>query len=859
MSNLPFTFAWVNETDTTFDPTTMNVFDEDIFSFVMKHDEGQIPTLEIIIKNPRIGLLSPGRKVWAWLGWQSDADDPNYHGELVPLFFGVLIGVPTSLFQEKITLQLQARSPQFIQNKQALAETMKISPYYDPIFIETSRRDDPDTILEGWSALWHVDRTTLDITASDIIVGEDGNIEFTEGQAFYDSVSMQLGQPPLSNVRVEGTVNWTQRTSGFVTIPTLNFSSYTGDTLMSDWPKPGAGIGGGYTCESSFTTDVYLVGETPTTSYNSSWTNTDPNPGQCSNASASNSSSGPALLSPNPLSCVLTGYLQTGVCDPYADPPINTPLHMQSTGMIIPLWAVSLDMTMRYDANRQYSEVLSFDMTANTQGILTSPLVAQNTELITISSVDISQPLVEVDAWTDFLGKPVGLGQTIFPNNPTTPGGLSYQIAVVAGTAGEVEPVFSDIPGQTTIDNEVTWASVGQQSISEAPQWSGGSFIGLGEIVLLVDQVFNPADGQFENVPGSGSYYLCTGAGQTNPNYTQFTYTPPVTSNTQPTPAERTIDFIQPPDYVTTVGAQVTDGSVTWTVLGTSPAMLAIPVGGTINNITARSYFPTDRGQQSVQYLIAKARARLRFRSRAVTIGWECPFNLAVPLSCRHNATLFDPRLPGGGAFGKVTSYSLSCSGTGVIRGKVQIECAIGFGESIPEITGTPEYVSEGYVEVGYQVYDGATVLTADNDTAYTPPVFQPFDDGLTFPLQWNDISDGGLQSGDLATQKAAIEASFAAARTLAWLNNVGGTISTSQSPSITVTGVNPQTAWQITREQLALVASNTPYVMEANPISWSMLLKPCAGNGPFGGSYAINVTPLSVPQGINLEAPSSQ
>jgi hypothetical protein len=107
---LPFTFYWADESETTFNPSTMNVFDEEILSFVVQHDEGQIPTLDIIVRNPRVGLIAPGRKVWAWLAWQSDADDVNYHGALVPIFFGVLVGVPTSLFKEKVTLQFIARS-----------------------------------------------------------------------------------------------------------------------------------------------------------------------------------------------------------------------------------------------------------------------------------------------------------------------------------------------------------------------------------------------------------------------------------------------------------------------------------------------------------------------------------------------------------------------------------------------------------------------------------------------------------------------------------------------------------------------------------------------------------------------------
>ena len=855
---LPFTFYWANENETTFNPSTMNVFDEDIFSFSLQHDEGQIPTLDVIVKNPRIGLLAPGRKVWAWLGWQSDAADANYHGALVPLFFGVLVGVPTSLFQEKVTLQFIARSPQYIRNKQALAETMKVSPFYDPIFIETSKRDDPDTILEAWSALWHIDRTSLEITASDILVGEDGNVEYDEDHAFYDSVSLQLGQPPLDNIRVEASVNWTQRTSGFFTVPQVNMSSYTGDSIISDWPKPGAGIGGGYKCESSFVTDTYFIEQTPNTTYSSTWTNSDPNPGQCSNASSSYQSSGPALLAPDPLQNVLTEYFRTGLCFPDSDPPQNIPMELSSSGVIIPLWNVGLDMTIRYDASRQFSEILSFDMLANVQGILASPTVDQHTELLTLSSVDIGQPLIEVDAWTDFAGRAVGLGQVIYPNNPTTPGGLSWQIAVTAGVAGSVEPIFSDVPGFLTNDGSVVWSSLGTQGVSQASTWSPGAFVPPGQIMLLQQQVFNPNTGSFEDVPGVSSYYICTTPGQTNGVYQVFSYTPPVTSNVEPTPAIRHIDFIAQPTFSTSVGAHITDGTVGWTVLGANPSLLSIPIGGTPDSVTARTFFPSARGITSVEYLISRARARLRFRSRAVKVGWEARFADVVPLSCRHNATLFDPRMPGGAATGKVTSYSLTCSGDGVIKGKVEIGCPIGFGDSINEITGSPEYVSAGYVQVGYQVYDGRMVAHGSGDTTFSLPVAGGgFDDGLHFPLRWQDVSDGGLISGSLAEQKAAIEKSFIAARQLQFLNQAGGSIST-PGANQQISGVPPDIAWQIAREQVILLSQNTPYVMAANPISWSCLLKPCAGNGPFGGSYEISVSPLVVPQGINLEALSS-
>ena len=43
---------------------------------------------------------------------------------------------------------------------------------------------------------------------------------------------------------------------------------------------------------------------------------------------------------------------------------------------------------------------------------------------------------------------------------------------------------------------------------------------------------------------------------------------------------------------------------------------------------------------------------------------------------------------------GKITSYELNVSGNGKLSGTVEIGCSVGFGNSINEITGTPELSS---------------------------------------------------------------------------------------------------------------------------------------------------------------------
>lgn len=359
-------------------------------------------------------------------------------------------------------------------------------------------------------------------------------------------------------------------------------------------------------------------------------------------------------------------------------------------------------------------------------------------------------------------------------------------------------------------------------------------------------------------MPNSGSYYMALNEGYTNETYTTMTYIPDVSSNDDPTPEPVTISYIVPPEYSETVGQQISDGSVTWMVLGTDPSIMSIPIGGTAMNVQARCFFPTDRGQISVQHLVCRARARIRFRARAVTVKFDTPIENVFGLSCRMNATIYDGRIPGGAATGKIIGYSMTADGEGKMLGHVTIGVAVGYGNSVPEITGTPEYAADGYMDDGYQVFDGQFNLTADNDLSYTAPAFSTFDDGLTFPIQFGNISDGGTFSGNLTTQIERIEASFAVAQRLQYLQAWANIPFSFGAVNSQVSGVSISGAWDLEREELALASSNTPYVMAETPISWSCVMKPCSGNGPFSGSYSIDVSPLEVPMGVNLLAHSS-
>jgi hypothetical protein len=925
----PFFFAWVSSSQTTFDAGTMSVMDEDIFSLTLTHKEGQVPDLEMVIFNPRVGLLSPGRLVWAWLSYQPPnaaavaAINTMYSTSytfpcIIPLFFGELIGVPTNLFAEKITIKLIARSETFVEDKQRVAETLKVIPNYDPLFLDEAHRDEPDALLEGWSSLYHHGRTDLTTSVSDILTGEDGTLTFEQNDAFYNSVAMTLGESPLSNIQVQAKVHWTQRSSGYVAGPDVNVATYTGDTFMSDWPKKGSGLGGGWRVEASYVNDVYKVGLTPmlSTSVQSTFSgpspsspNTGPAP-DCTMASSSVSQSGPCILSPYPLGATAPLLQIDGICAPQGpnpmDPaPVNRPSNYTYTGLVVPLWMLNCSWTLRYDEKREYGELLVMDITANTQSVLTSPTVEQNTELIKVSAADVGEPLLIYDAWSDFQSGSVGVGQIIFPNDPTTPGGLSYQVAVSTptGIAGSVEPVFSDIPGTITYDNTVQWASLGEDPLGHIQQMTFGTAYGTGEILLYQEQVFDPNTGGLVDVPGATSYWLCLEPSSTTSSYTEITYVPPATSSDEALPAPITtfVELFTPPTIATGAGTGAPEapdagmfagttpvlsggggGTGNMMSLGVAPAFLGIPIGGTASNVTANNYFPTDRGQQSIQYLICRARARLRLRSRAVKVTWECPFDLVIGASCRKNATLFDPRLPGGVATGKITSYTLTADGQGKLRGHVEIGCSVGYGGVVEAIPGTPEYVTDGtYVGAGvYQQYDGATTAvfpTDINDVSYTAPAYVPYDDGLTFPLNYLP-ADGGVFSGFAGagdypgtawapssppegSQAGKLIPAIAVALAETVAEQASATLAATQKAN-NLTGASQTITtntggWALEQMVFNQTGIDLPYVMEANPVSWEILIKPVT-NGPFNAAYVAIVTPVEMPEGINLEAPSS-
>lgn len=258
-----FWFAWVESTDTTFLPAFARM-DEDVVAFEVSHQEGDHASLTVDIRNPRVGLLSPGRKTWAWLGWTN----PDSSGGPTALLFGRIVGVPVDLQENIIRVNFIARPADFDARKRSLAETLKVAPYWDPVWIRPEVRDDPDVVLEARPALYHTDRITHSVTLSSILPDDgstsgesDGIVIFGDSDIIAGSMNMTYGEPPLRRVDVTGEILWTQQATGTVDITarllsefraagtseSRMVSSFTGQGLYDDWPEPGDDIGGGWT------------------------------------------------------------------------------------------------------------------------------------------------------------------------------------------------------------------------------------------------------------------------------------------------------------------------------------------------------------------------------------------------------------------------------------------------------------------------------------------------------------------------------------------------------------------------------------------------------------------------------------
>ncbi len=406
-------FRWSDADESTWD-ASFAVNNQSVLSFTRKLGENAFPTLAIVIKNPRgnsgnaLGLLSSLLKQWAWLSW----DDGT---AISPLIWSQVVGIPSNLVGEKITVLLIAKPADYLDRKQTAANRLKELPWYDPIFADPSHRDNPDAVIAGRSAFWHCDAVTHAVTISDYNVGEDGTVDFAPSDSLYDGFDIRLGQIPLASVSVNAQVPWTQTDSGFIDIG-WNGRTFTGERVLSDWPKANTGLGGGWTCTTSIAKDVWNIANATVESGSFSWQNREETHEEGDTMSVQISSSGAALPGDGHYYAVTSVQRESVIGfpdffeitqggDPGQEIIATTPgqaasAKLELTSITVPLWLINLSATLRYDAKRSRTERVKFTLAADLQTILDnsdsppgSDTTPTNNQLITISGADVGLPL----------------------------------------------------------------------------------------------------------------------------------------------------------------------------------------------------------------------------------------------------------------------------------------------------------------------------------------------------------------------------------------------------------------------------------------------------------------------------------
>jgi hypothetical protein len=409
-AGLPY-FAWIDASETTFGPEHLR-WDESVFSFTLAQEEGDPATLTMVVRRPRntagdpIGLLGPGRKIWCWFAFDCGPDLIRFRGRLV--------GVPTSIFEELVTLEFVARPVDVVAQKQALADTLRVLPYYDEAMIDPKRRDDPEVVLEGYTKIWHFDRETHVITVSDEIAGEDGLVQFlcSNGDVLFDGLGLTLTSGPLARVDVNAEFSWTQLARGTVDLTRYLYQHWpdaTGQAIpsmtASDWPKSGTGMGDGWTVASAsaqdlnnFAVSTIIRGGTliVKNADDSEAVKTQWNESQSVTASGVSVSLG-AVTTNNSYSVT---YGVDGDGQSF-QASLNRSFSQDWGGFCVQ--SIRATLVAGYNAQRPRTERISFSLFADVQPILTDPQDGEALRIDDIRSVNLSET---IDGQPPIIGEP---------------------------------------------------------------------------------------------------------------------------------------------------------------------------------------------------------------------------------------------------------------------------------------------------------------------------------------------------------------------------------------------------------------------------------------------------------------------
>lgn len=229
--------------------------DLDVYALRITEQEGELAACELEIVNPGISAI---------LGLKSQmiiSRDGGWYDRPDVLFRGTLIGIPTEITGDYVTLELLAKSGDTDARIDEIVDQVTVSrEAFDPIYYG----DEPTIVerLSAFAAHVHVDRRTLSVGLSDDLANDTTPMDVGHRKwmqqhllaesAVYD-LQMSLGEIPPSRIVQRVSVEWTQTAQGSVEMGDWLTSigrwealrTYTPDALAAAVPGLGSSVDGG--------------------------------------------------------------------------------------------------------------------------------------------------------------------------------------------------------------------------------------------------------------------------------------------------------------------------------------------------------------------------------------------------------------------------------------------------------------------------------------------------------------------------------------------------------------------------------------------------------------------------------------
>ncbi len=664
-------------------------------------------------------------------------------------------------------------------------------------------------------------------------------VAFTQAQAFWDSVKVGIDKPPLKNVYVEGTVTWDQQATGLIDVGNEYIGCYSGDSIIANWPKPLSSLGAGWFVRYSSATDMSLTALQVPVSITASFKNLDSThqTGDLMNLSLNWTTAPPgAAGAPINQNFRVTEDIKNVVnLDPDPNVVTDPTSHIRYTDLTVMGWNVGVSLVLNYEAKRPRSEQARFTLAADLQAVFTDPggqaaNFAQDSEYLALSGSRRHRGALRHLHPASRACRRLPCQRSAFPVRL-----LRRRHASLYGDARPPHMVCL----RSTMDRDRL------ATVHLLWRWRAGA---CGRDGLYGARLASERSVRFSPTALSGDLrqlYVQIPTGHIGPPL----YTP--LPNFRGDWATATVyvvnDIFVGPDG-NWYQVQIGHTSTTFARFNTDPTgrllygLLLNPAP--IGDVSRRSYFPQDRGIQSLEYLLMVARARLIYRARCIKVSFDTFWQDGFRITLRQNATLNDHRLPGGQATGKVTAYRMTASEQQGPIVNITISCTPGIGASVHPVSGAGQYAAGGYMQVGYQYFDGAMYLAASSDITFGTPLDVTIDDGLIFPLDPTQviISQNVITGNDSGAQAAALAAAYFGVQ--------------EQQTFLNASGATPQTAAQAMLSQHAAQATAMAQSLAKTPVWYQLVLLPVV-NGPFSAEYDIPLSSLAIPTQIDLTAAS--